>query len=224
MVLRIKNPKEEQMLNKLILSLSTILCAVAASASTKYAIDAAHSAVTFKVTHLMISTVPGRFDKFDGEFTFDEKTGKVDGLTAKIDVDSINTNDAKRDAHLRNDDFFGTRDAKNKLVETKRWMNFAATKVETKKNKPVKITGDLTLNGVTKPVTLTVSHKGPAKDPWGNQKLGFEATGKINRKDFGIVYNKVLEAGGVLIGEDVEIAIQGQATAAAAATTATTTK
>lgn len=207
------------MLKLLALTLAITALHTSAFASSKYTLDPAHTSVTFRVPHMMISSVPGRFDKFDGEFSFDEKTGKVEGLTAKIDIDSINTNEPKRDAHLKNEDFFGVRTKANKVVEEKRWMTFAATKVDTKGNKPTSITGDLTLNGVTKPVTLKVTHKGPAKDPWGNTKVGFEATGKINRKDFGLVYNKVLETGGVLIGEEVEIAINGQAAAVAAATT-----
>ena len=164
----------------------TIFAAVASQASTKYDIDAAHSSVGFKVTHLMISSVQGRFDKFEGNFSFDEKSGKIEDLNAKIDIDSINTNDPKRDGHLKNDEFFGVRAKDNKLVEAKRWMTFTATKANTKNNKPSTVIGDLSFNGVTKPVTLNVVYKGLAKDPWGNTKLGFEAMGKISRKDFNL--------------------------------------
>lgn len=198
-----------------------LAAANSANASTKFTIDTAHSSVGFKIAHLMISSVQGRFDKFEGDFTFDEKTGKVEGLNAKIDLDTVNTNEPKRDAHLKNDDFFGVRSKDNALVEAKRWMTFKSTKVDVKAKKPTKITGDLTLNGVTKPVTLAVVYKGTVKDPWGNTKLGFEATGKINRKDFGLTWNKVLEAGGLAVGEEVAIMIDGEATAA---TDASTTK
>lgn len=193
--------------------------AVASSGSTKYDIDAAHSSVGFKVTHLMISSVQGRFDKFEGNFNFDEKTGKIDGLIAKIDIDSINTNEPKRDSHLKTSDFFGVRDKDNKIVEAKRWMTFTAKKTAAKNNKPSTITGDLSLNGVTKPVTLAVVYKGTVVDPWGNTKLGFEASGKINRKDFNLTWNKALETGGVVVGDEVAIMIDGEATASTTAST-----
>ena len=182
-------------------------------ASTKYTLDTSHSTVGFKVPHLMISSVQGRFDKFEGTFSFDEKTGKVDDLTAKIDLDSVNTNDPKRDKHLKNEDFFGVRLKDDKLVENKRWMTFAATKVDVKNKKPNTIKGDLTLNGVTKPVTLAVNYKGTVVDPWGNSRLGFEATGKLSRKDYKITWNKALETGGVVVGDEVTIVIDGEAIA-----------
>ncbi|MCB0349685.1 MAG: polyisoprenoid-binding protein [Bdellovibrionales bacterium] len=182
-------------------------------ASTKYTLDTSHSTVGFKVPHLMISSVQGRFDKFEGTFSFDEKTGKVDDLTAKIDLDSVNTNDPKRDKHLKNEDFFGVRLKDDKLVENKRWMTFTATKVDVKNKKPNTIKGDLTLNGVTKPVTLAVNYKGTVVDPWGNSRLGFEATGKLSRKDYKITWNKALETGGVVVGDEVTIVIDGEAIA-----------
>jgi polyisoprenoid-binding protein YceI len=212
------------MLKKSILALAISGLCVSVFASTKYNIDAAHSTVGFKVTHLMISTVPGRFDKFEGNFSLDEKTGKVEGLNAKIDLDSVNTNEPKRDSHLKTADFFGVRTKEGKLVEDKRWMTFKSTKVDVKGNKPNTITGDLTINGVTKPVTLKVEQKGPTKDPWGNTRVGFEATTKINRKDFGITFNKALETGGVMVGDDVDIAINGEAVAEAAPSAPTAKK
>ncbi len=192
------------------IKLTTLLLAFtflsSAFAATQYNIDASHSSVGFKVSHLMISSVQGRFDKFEGNFSFDESTGSLDGLAAKIDLDSVNTNEKKRDAHLKNEDFFN--------VKKNRWMTFKATKVDVKNKKPNTIVGDLTLNGVTKPVTLNVTYKGSGKDPWGNQRVGFEATGKISRKDYGVVLNKPLEAGGVVVGDEVSILIDGEAVAA----------
>lgn len=199
---------------KLLSALTALLFISNAHATTQYAIDTAHSTVGFKVPHLMISSVQGRFDKFEGTFSFDDKTGKLENLNAKIDLDTINTNDPKRDAHLKNEDFFGVRSKDNKLVEAKRWMTFTATKVDIKSKKPNTVTGNLSLNGVTKPVTLKVTYKGTATDPWGNTRIGFEATAKLNRKDYGIIWNKALEAGGVLVGEEVAIIIDGEAIAA----------
>lgn len=207
--------------SKFILITTMVGFASSAFAATQYSLDPVHSSVGFKIPHLMISSVQGRFDKFEGNFAFDEKTGKIENLNAKIDLDSINTNDPKRDGHLKAEDFFGVRTKDNKLVEAKRWMTFKQTKVDVKNKKPTSITGDLSLNGVVKPVVLNVVYKGTAKDPWGNQKLGFEATGKLNRKDFGIAWNKALETGGVLVGDEVTILIDGQATAAAAAPSTT---
>lgn len=206
---------------KLTLLSLVVSAASISAASTKFEIDAAHSSVGFKVNHLMISSVQGRFDKFEGHFTFDEKSNKLDDLNAKIDMDSINTNEPKRDGHLKSDDFFGVRSKNNTLVEAKRWMIFKANKVASKNNKPSSVTGDLSLNGVTKPVTLAVVYKGIAKDPWGNTKLGFAATGKISRKDFNLTWNKTLETGGVVVGDEVAIVIDGEATAA---TTTSTSK
>ncbi len=213
-----------KLLQNLTLVSAALAFTLAAQASTKYNLDTAHSSITFKVDHLVVSSVTGRFDKFDGTFMFDEKTGELADLNAKIDIDSINTNEAKRDAHLKNPEFFGARTEKNKLVEAKRWMTFKSTKVDKRGLKPTQVTGDLTMNGITKPVTLDVNYKGSVKDPWGNTKLGFEATGKLNRKDFGLTWNKALETGGVVVGEEVAINITGEAAPLAPAETATKKK
>lgn len=176
----------------------------------KYMLDAAHTGVMFKIKHLVISTVTGRFDKFEGNIDFDEKTKKLATVDVKIDVDSINTNEPDRDKHLRGADFFGTRKEDGNLVEEKRWMTFKMKKVTDRGGKPAMVEGDLTLNGITKPVTLTVDYKGATSDPWGNEKIVFTATGKIVRKDFGIVWNKKLDKGGLTVGEDVEVIIEGE--------------
>lgn len=202
------------MLKRLVFTAVIATVTGVAQAATKYTLDPAHTTVGFKVPHLMITSVQGRFDKFEGDFMYDEKSGQLEALNAKMDLDSVNTNEPKRDAHLKTDDFFGVRTKENKLVEAKRWMTFAASKLTVKGKKPATVKGELTLNGVTKPVTLKVTYKGTVKDPWGNQKLGFEASGKLNRKDFGLTWNKALEAGGVVVGDEVALMIEGEATAA----------
>lgn len=183
-----------------------------------YELDLAHSAVNFKIKHLMISTVHGRFDKYDGMIDFDESTNKLNKVDVKIDIDSINTNDTKRDAHLKNPDFFGIRNEKGELSESKRYMTFTMTEAKMKGEKLDKLVGNLTMNGVTKPTTLNVDYKGSTTDPWGNEKIVFTATTKIIRKDFRLNFNKPLEkksvkdkVAGLMIGEDVEVLIEGEA-------------
>ncbi|MEY4616479.1 MAG: hypothetical protein RJB66_1439 [Pseudomonadota bacterium] len=177
-----------------------------------YKLDASHTGVTFKVKHLVIATVNGRFDKFEGDIDFDEKANSLSKVDVKIDLDSVNTNDPKRDEHLKNPDFFGVRDAKGELVEAKRYMTFVMKEVKMKKKAIDKLVGDLTLNGITKPVVLNVDYKGAAVDPWGNEKVIFSATTKINRKDFNITWNKPMaKAAGVVVGEEVDVTIEGEA-------------
>ena len=184
----------------------------AQSFAANYTLDVSHTGVTFKVKHLMIATVNGRFDKFEGNIDFDEKTNALSKVDVKIDLDSVNTNDAKRDEHLRSPDFFGARDAKGALVEDKRYMTFVMKEVKMKKKNFDALIGDLTLNGITKPVTLKVDYKGVTADPWGNEKIIFSATGKINRKDFNITWNKPMaKAAGVVVGEEVDVIIEGEA-------------
>ena len=192
------------------LFVSVFMFVMGAKAAT-YQIDTTHSEVGFKVKHLVVSSVKGRFDKFEGGFNFDDKTGVLSDVNAKIDITTINTNEPDRDKHLKNPDFFGATDKDGKIVEANRWITFKSTKVETKDKKPTKVTGQLTMHGVTKDVVLSVTYNGAIKDPWGNQKIGFSAETKINRKDFNLSYNKALEAGGVMIGEDVSITIEGEA-------------
>jgi polyisoprenoid-binding protein YceI len=180
--------------------------------AANYNLDVSHTGVTFKVKHLVIATVNGRFDKFEGALDFDEKANKLNKVDVKIDLDSINTNDADRDKHLRSADFFGVRNEKNELVEGKRYMTFVMKEVKMKKKNFEKVIGDLTLNGVTKPVTLNVDYKGVTADPWGNEKIIFSATTKIDRKEFGITWNKPMaKVAGVVVGEEVDVIIEGEA-------------
>ncbi|EQA38893.1 YceI-like domain protein [Leptospira inadai serovar Lyme str. 10] len=168
-----------------------------------FKLDNSHTSVGFKVRHLAISNVPGTFREYSGKFAFDEKTNSVTGLEVTIQSASISTSDADRDKHLKGKDFF---DASNFAT-----ISFKAIKAVIKKGGVSKVDGELTIKGITKPVVLEVKYVGSAKDPWGNTHLAFEAETKINRKDFGLTWNKTLETGGVLVGEEVSIRIEGEA-------------
>ncbi len=186
-----------------IAALALLLMFTSSAFAAKYKLDIGHGEVGFKIKHLGISTVKGKFKDFGGTFDWDEKAGKLTNLKATIKAASIDTNEPKRDDHLRSPDFFDV--AKFPTIE------FVSKKVDTSANKPTKIVGDLTMHGVTKEVALDVQYAGSTKDPWGNEHLGFEASGKLNRKDFGLAWNKALETGGLLVGEEVTIEIAGEA-------------
>jgi polyisoprenoid-binding protein YceI len=168
--------------------------------AAEYNIDTDHSKVLFKIRHLGISTVTGRFDKFSGSFAFDPKNVQASKVSATIEAVSVNTDVAKRDEHLRSADFFD--------VAKFPQITFASKEVRDVQGGKFKVAGDLTIHGVTKPVTLDAELIGTVKDPWGNERAGFSASATINRKDFGLTYNKVLEAGGLLIGEEVWISLE----------------
>lgn len=163
-----------------------------------YTIDSAHSVADFKVRHLMVSNVRGEFSGVSGTIQYDPENPANSKLQAKIDVNTIQTRDAQRDAHLKSADFFD--------VEKYPEITFVSKKVAKVDDEEFAVTGDLTIHGITKEVTLDVEGPAPeAKDPWGNVKTGASAKTKINRKDFGLVWNVALETGGVLVGEDVQI-------------------
>ena len=167
----------------------------------KWAIDPAHTEVQFKVKHLVISTVTGRFDKFEGSVHTENENFDGAEVEFSIDVNSISTNSADRDNHLKSDDF---------LTEEKHpHITFKNGKL-VKSGDDYELKGDLTIRETTKPVTLEVEYNGTVNDPWGNAKAGFELKGKINRKDFGLTWNTVTETGGVLVGEDVKMEISVQ--------------
>ena len=176
------------------LGLASVLTATALFAGT-YNVDASHSNVGFKVKHLMISNVTGKFDKFNGSFEFDEKTNMLKSLKGEAEVASINTENEKRDGHLKSADFF---DAANFPKVT-----FTLDKIDNDK-----AYGKLTMRGVTKAVELDYENNGTITDPWGNKRVGLELSGKINRKDFGLNWNKTLEAGGVVVDETVKLEIE----------------
>jgi len=190
----------------LVLALVTplALSASAFAAETTYEIDRAHSSIVFKVRHLL-SKVPGRFKKFSGTIVVDADKRDTVNANASIDVASIDTDEAKRDDHLRSPDFFDV--AKFPTITFK---GSKLTDVNSDHTKG-KLTGDLTIRDVTKPVVLDVEWFGKGKDPWGNEKIAVAGTTTLNRKDFGIIWNKTLDSGGYLVGDEVEIEINVEA-------------
>lgn len=170
--------------------------------ATKWNIDPLHSGANFTIKHMMIAKVHGGFEKLSGTLALDSSDITKSSIEAVIDATSINTREAQRDTHLKSADFFD--------VEKYPTLNFKSTKVE-KDGDDLKVTGDLTIHGITKEVVLAV--EGPTaemKDPYGNIKIGISATTKIKRKDFGLTWNAALEAGGVLVGDDVTISLDVQ--------------
>jgi polyisoprenoid-binding protein YceI len=169
---------------------------VAVTNATKWAIDPTHSEVSFKVKHLVISTVTGYFKKFEGSITSDSED--FDGATIEFtaDIASIDTNQTDRDAHLKSGDFF---DAEKfpKLIFTNGVLENNSGEYSLK--------GDLTIKDITKPIVLSVDFGGVAGDPYGNTKAGFELEGKISRKEFGLTWNAVTEAGSVVVGDQVKL-------------------
>ncbi len=173
----------------------------ALSLAATWQIDPDHSSFQFKVRHLMVSNVKGDFTKVKGAVTMDDKDVSNLNVELTIDAASVNTSHAKRDEHLRAPDFFDV--AKYPTI------TFVSKKVIKDGPDRLKVTGDLTMHGVTREVTVNVD--GPTqevKDPWGNLRRGATGTAKINRKDFGLTWNRALEAGGVVVGEDVDIFIE----------------
>lgn len=165
-------------------------------------IDPAHSSAEFKVKHMMISNVKGKFGGITGVLNRVEADHTKSNLQVSVDVSTLNSSDEKRDGHLKSADFFD--------AEKFPAMTFKSTQIE-KKGDGFAVTGDLTIHGVTKSVVLNVEEvSDPAKDPWGNTRIGLTASTKINRKDFGLSWNAPLEAGGVLVGEDVNITLDVQ--------------
>lgn len=169
--------------------------------TTKWGIDASHSEVLFKVKHLMISTVTGSFKEFgaDAELEGDDLTNA--GVSFWASTSSIFTNDEKRDGHLRSGDFFDS----GKFPK----LTFTSTRIEGG-GSHWKVTGDLTIKDITKPVTLDVEWSGMAKDPWGNTKAGLQLSGKIDRKQWGLNWNAALETGGLLVSDEVRILCEVQ--------------
>ena len=166
-------------------------------------LDPAHSSAEFKVRHMMISNVKGSFSGLTGTLTENPADPAASSVEASLDVATISTGDAQRDGHLKSADFFD--------AEKYPTMSFKSTRVEPKGEAEYRVTGDLTLHGVTKPVTFAVEGPtAPGKDPWGNTRIGISATTKINRKDFGLNWNASLETGGILVGEDVHITVEAQ--------------
>lgn len=165
---------------------------------TVYEIDPAHSSAQFTIRHLMISNVRGDFKSVKGTVVYDPENLAASSIEAEIDVNSLNTRDENRDAHVKSAEFFN--------VEKYPSITFKSTKVEREGDSEFKVTGNLTILGVSKEVVLKV--EGPseeAKDPWGNIRVGASATTKIKRSEFGLTWNAALETGGVMLGDDVKL-------------------
>lgn len=175
--------------------------ALALGQASTWTFDSAHSHASFTVRHMVISNVRGEFGKLTGTVTLDEKDVTKSKVEATIDATTIDTREAKRDEHLKSPDFFDV--AKYPAI------TFKSTKVQKNGKDGLKVTGDLTMRGVTKPVTLDVTGPtGEIKDPWGSARRGASATTKLNRNDYGVAWSKALEGGGLVVGNDVTIELE----------------
>jgi polyisoprenoid-binding protein YceI len=176
---------------------------------SQWKIDASHSSLQFSVRHMLITRVRGSFRRYDGTLKLDEREeGALDAVAVVIDASSIDTSEPKRDEHLRSSDFLD--------VAAYPTIEFESRSIERRGNR-YQVHGDLTIHGVTRPVSLDAEFQGQGKDPWGGQRAAFSGKTSIDREDFGLTYNQVLEAGGVLIGTKIDIEIDVQAVKAAEA-------
>jgi polyisoprenoid-binding protein YceI len=169
-----------------------------------YQIDKTHSEAAFQVRHLL-SRVRGQFTDFEGAIDFDPDAAEGGSTRFTIQAASINTNEPARDAHLRSEDFFA--------VDEYPTLTFESRQVKPRNAAEFDVIGDLTIRGITRPVTLAATYLGAAKDPWGNERLAFEAETTLNRKDFGLLWNAALETGGFLVGDEVHVFLSIQALA-----------
>ena len=172
--------------------------------ATKWAIDPMHSEVQFKIKHLVISTVSGFFKSFEGTVDSPEEDFTNADIAFSLDVDSIDTNQAQRDEHVKSPEFFDAAAFPK--------INFKSTSFTKTGGEEYQLVGDLTIKGITKPVTLAAEYGGTAADFYGNTKAGFEITGKVNRKDFGLTWSGVTEAGSIVLGDDIKLIINIQLT------------
>jgi polyisoprenoid-binding protein YceI len=173
------------------------------AATSTWNIDAVHSTAQFKVRHMMISNVKGEFTGVTGKLEFDSADVTKSRVEATIDAATISTRDPQRDTHLKSADFLD--------VETFPTLTFRSSGISKQGDGDLKVSGDLSIHGVTRNVVFEVEGPSePAKDPWGNQRIGLSATTRINRKDFGLSWNAALETGGVLLGDEVTITLDVQ--------------
>jgi polyisoprenoid-binding protein YceI len=181
-------------------ALAALLSLPAFAGATTYQIDPQHSSAQFAVTHLMISTVRGEFHGVNGTVVVDDGDISKSSVNVAIDATSVDTREPDRDKHLKSPDFFD--------VANHPTITFKSTKVESAGSGKLKVTGDLTIRGVTKQVVLDVTTpKSPIKDPWGLQRTAVSGSTKINRQDFGVAWNKTLDSGGVVVGDNVDITL-----------------
>lgn len=184
----------------LLLSLFAIPMFLSIANASDYDIDSDHSSISFKVKHLGISSVKGKLLKFGGNFSYDPENLVSSKTTATIEANSIDTASPKRDAHLKDADFLNV--AKFPKIE------FKSKEIKDVTTDSFKVVGDLSIHGATKEVVLNVLPTGVVKDPWGNERAGFNATTEINRKDFGITWNKTLDNGGLVVGENIQVELE----------------
>jgi polyisoprenoid-binding protein YceI len=172
-------------------------------ALTRWNIDTSHSGVHFVARHMVVSKVRGSFERWQGTVDFDPERPEASKIAVTIEAASITTREPKRDEHLRSADFFD--------VEKFPMLTFNSTKVAKTGDHEFRVTGDLSVHGVTRAVTFDAELLGTGKDPWGGERIGFSGHTSVNRKDFGLHWNQVLEAGGVLVGDKIEIGLDVQA-------------
>ena len=169
-----------------------------------WTIDIVHSSINFWVRHLMVSKVHGRFAKWSGRLAFDEQKPESSSLEVEIDAASIDTRDTPRDTHLRSADFFD--------VEKFPTLKFVGTRIENTGQYELKLTGNLTMHGVTHPVTLDVEYAGRSKHAYLGERIGFSARGVLNRREWGLVWNQTLDTGGLALSDKIELQLEIQAT------------
>ena len=181
---------------------ATAQAAPATGAKTQWKLDPTHTSVEFSAKHLMITTVKGRIADVEGTIEIDERNPKNSSVEAVLKAASIDSRTTQRDDHLRSGDFLN--------VEKYPEIKFQSTSIEGD-NKEFKLTGDLTIRDVTSPITLEFTFEGETKDPWGGERAGFSAKGKIDRREFGLTWNVALEAGGLTVGNEIKINIEVEA-------------
>ena len=186
-------------MKKLLIAAALLATQTGAMAQTNWNLDKAHSALKFNVDHLVISEVEGNFKVFNGSLSSSSDDFNNAKVEFSVDVKSINTDNEKRDEHLRSDDFFNA----EKFPE----MKFTSTSFKKIKGNNYELEGNLTIRNTTKKVKFAVTHGGTIKDPWGNTKTGFKAMGKINRKEFGLMWGPVMEAGGAVVGDEIRMTV-----------------
>lgn len=187
-------------MKKLLTLTALAFISTALFAQTKWNLDNTHSSVNFTVTHLVISEVDGTFKKFTGNVSAPNADFTDAAVDFSVDINSINTDNEMRDNHLKSDDFFNAAQYPN--------MTFKSTSFKKVSGNKYQLKGNLTIRNVTKPITFDVTYGGTVKDPWGNIKAGFKATGTINRFDYNLKWNNMTEAGGAVVGKDISIAVK----------------
>ncbi len=183
---------------KIVMFVLAMMWSAVAGAAQEYTVDNSHTEVGFSVKHMVVATVRGQFNNFSGTIFFDENDLGKSSVEGVVKVASISTANEKRDEHLRSADFFDAAQYPDIVFKSKKFE---------KKGDGYVVYGDLTMRGVTKEIALDFTITGKITDPWGNERVGLEASGKINRMDFGVSWNKTIEAGGLVVSEEVKINI-----------------